>query len=156
MQNKQHISGSFPSLDKHVWLWQEYKLCHTGSHHVAFLCFSKEISRIQYHLEQDKQQLRPFHIISVNYLDLDEAYATHEFQVQIKFSCQINLIQNSGEFKAENQVLERNYNRATIHHFHHVRSSSSSIYLLTLKNKLKHTLSKLYTHSFYLVSIIFY
>ena len=31
------------------------------------------------HLEQDKQQLKPSHIISVNYLDLDQAYATHEF-----------------------------------------------------------------------------
>ena len=29
-------------------------------------------------MEQDKQQLRPSHIISVNYLDLDQAYATHE------------------------------------------------------------------------------
>ena len=33
------------------------------------------------HLEQDKQQLIPSHIISMNYLDLDHAYATHEFQV---------------------------------------------------------------------------
>jgi hypothetical protein len=34
-------------------------------------------------LEQDKQQLRPSHIISVNYLDLDQAYATYEFQVRV-------------------------------------------------------------------------
>ena len=25
----------------HIWLWQEFKLCHTGTHHVAFLCFQK-------------------------------------------------------------------------------------------------------------------
>ena len=37
------------------------------------------------HLEQDKQQLRPSHIISVNYLDLTQAYVIHEFQVQSKF-----------------------------------------------------------------------
>jgi hypothetical protein len=44
------------------------------------LCFSKDKSPELYcHLEQDKQQLRPSHIISVNYLDLDQAYATHEF-----------------------------------------------------------------------------
>jgi hypothetical protein len=40
-------------------------------------------------------------MISINHLDLDQAYATHEFQVQGKFLCQINFIQNSGEFKAE-------------------------------------------------------
>jgi hypothetical protein len=54
------------------------------------------------HLEQDKQQLRPSHIISINYLDLDQAYATHEFQVQRKSLYQNNLIQNLGEFKVEN------------------------------------------------------
>jgi hypothetical protein len=63
------------------------------------------------------------HTISINYLDLDQTYATHEFQVQSKFLYQINLIQNSGEFNAENKVLERNYNRATIHHFHFKRLS---------------------------------
>ena len=62
------------------------------------------------HLEQDKQQLRPSHIISINYLDLDQAYATHEFQVQSKSLYQNNLIQNSGEFKAKNLVPKRNYN----------------------------------------------
>ena len=54
------------------------------------------------HLEQDKQQLRTSYIISVNYLDLDQAYATHEFQVQSKSLYQNNLIQDSEEFKAEN------------------------------------------------------
>ena len=53
-------------------------------------------------MEQDKQQLRLSHIISANYLDLDQAYATHEFQVQSKFLYQNSLIQNLGEFKAEN------------------------------------------------------
>ena len=46
-------------------------------------------------MEQDKQQVRPSHIISVNYLDLDQAYATHEFQVQSKFLYQNSRIQNS-------------------------------------------------------------
>ena len=40
--------------------------------------------------------------MSVNYLDLDQAYATHKFQAQSKFLYQNSLIQNSGEFKAEN------------------------------------------------------
>jgi hypothetical protein len=53
-------------------------------------------------LEQDKQQFRPSHIISVNYLDLDQAYATHEFQVQSKSLYQISFIQNLREFKAKN------------------------------------------------------
>ena len=34
-------------------------------------------------MEQDKHQLRPSHIISVNYLDLDQAYATHEFKFRV-------------------------------------------------------------------------
>ena len=73
------------------------------AHHVRFLCFSKDKSPELYcHLEQDKHQFRPSHIISINYLDLDQAYATHKFQVQSKSLCQNNLIQNSGEFKAEN------------------------------------------------------
>ena len=54
------------------------------------------------HLEQDKQQLKPSCIISINYLDLDQAYATHEFQVQSKYLYQNSFIQNSEEFKAEN------------------------------------------------------
>ena len=54
------------------------------------------------HLEQDKQQLRPSHIIFVNYLDLHQAFATHEFQVQSKSLYQISHIQNSREFKAKN------------------------------------------------------
>ena len=65
--------------------------------------FSKDKSlELSYHLEQDKQQLRPSHNISVNYLDLDQAYATHEFQVQSKFLYQNSRIQNSEEFKANN------------------------------------------------------
>ena len=93
---------------KHVWLWQEFKLCHTGTHHVAFLCFSKDKSpELQYHQEQDKQQLRPSHIRQLP--RLRSSIATHEFQVQSKFSCQNSHIQNSREFKAANQVLERNY-----------------------------------------------
>ena len=53
-------------------------------------------------LEQDNQQLRPSHIISINYLDLDQAYATDKFEVQSKSLYQNNFIQNSGDFKAEN------------------------------------------------------
>ena len=68
------------------------KLCHIGTHHVIFLCFSKDKSpKLWCHLEQRNY-----------YLDLDQAYATHEFQVQSKSLYQNNLIQNSGEFKAEN------------------------------------------------------
>ena len=107
---------------------------------MIFFMFSKDkSSELQYHLEQDKQQLRPFHIIYVNYLDLDPVCATHEFQVQSKSLYQNNLIQNSGEFKAKNQVLERNYNRATIHHFHLRDYSKSSLFYSTLKNKIKQT-----------------
>ena len=134
---------------------QEFKLCHTGTHHVAFLCFSKDKSpELQ---EQDKQQLRPSHIISVNYLDLDQAYATHEFPIQSKFLYQNNLIQNSREFKAKSQVLKRNYNRATIHHFHLRDYSESSLFIQLLKNKLKqnrHTF--LFCFLFYQITYYYY
>ena len=63
----------------------------------------------------------------------------HEFQVQSKSLYQNNLIQNSGEFKAKNQVLEKNYNRTTIHHFYLRDYSESSLFYSALKNKLKQT-----------------
>ena len=108
-----------------------------GTHHVGFSYFSKDKSlELQYHQEQDKQQLRPSHIISVNYLDLAQAYATHEFQIHSKFLYQNSRIQNSGEFKAENQVLERNHDRATSHHFHCKRLSLESFYLTPKNRKL--------------------
>ena len=103
-----------------------------------FMFFSKDkSSELQCHLEQDKQQLRSSHITSVNYLDLDQAYATHEFQVQSKFLYQNSRIQNSGEFKAKNQVLERNQNRTTIHHFHSKRLSLESILFIQLLKNTK-------------------
>ena len=140
MQYKHHICGSFPSLNNMYgsswnssFVIQELIVQH-------FFCFSKDKSpELQCHLEQDKQQLRLSRIISVNYQDLDQACATHEFQVQSKSLYQINFIQNSGEFEAENQVLERNYNRATIYHFHLRDYSKSSLFYSTLKNKLKQT-----------------
>ena len=55
------------------------------------------------------------HIIFINYLDLDQAFTTHKIRFRIN---QNHCIQNSGEFKVENKVLERNYGRATFHHFH--------------------------------------
>ena len=50
------------------------------------------------------QQLRPSHITSVNYLDLDQAYATHEFQVHSKF-----LYQNTVSKNWENSRLKTRY-----------------------------------------------
>ena len=107
MQNKQHICGSFPSLIRMYgsggnssFVIQERIMQH-------FLCFSKDKSpKFQYHLEQDKQQLRPSHIISINYLDLDQAYATHEFQVQSKFLYQNSRIQNSGNSRLKTRYLK--------------------------------------------------
>ena len=121
-KNKQHICRSFPNLNIIYGSVRNLSFVIQGTHHVEFLCFSKDKSlEFQYHQEQDKQQLGPSHIISVNYLDLDQAYATHEFQVQSKSLYQNNLKQNLGEFNVENQVLERNYNRVTIHHFYFKR-----------------------------------
>ena len=141
MQCKHHICRSFPNLNIIYGSGRNSSFVIQGTHHVAFIYFLKDKSpELQYHLEQDKQQLRPSHIISINYLDLDQAYTTHEFQVQSKSLYQNNLIQNSREFKAENQVLERNDNRATIYHFHFKRSSSESfLFYSALKNKLNQT-----------------
>ena len=128
-KSKQHICGCFPNLNN------MYGSSGNSSFVIQELImqyfYSKDKSlELQSHLEQDKQQLRPSQIIAVNYLDLDQAYATHEFQVQSKFLYQNNLIQDSKEFKAENQVLERNYNRATIHHFYFKRLSLESFLIL--------------------------
>ena len=112
-----YMSGSFPSLNNTYGFVGIQALSYRNSS-CSILYFSKKSPEFLYHLEQDKQQLRPSHIISVNYLDLDQVYATHKFLVQRKSLYQNNLIQNLGEFKAENLVLERNYNRATIHHFY--------------------------------------
>ena len=111
-----------------------------------FMFFKRNLQNFSVTWNKDRQQLRPSHIISVNYLDLDQACATHEFQVQSKSLYQNNFIQNSGEFKAKSWVLERNYNRATIHHFHSRDYSESSLFYSALKNKLSQTL-------FYFVSI---
>ena len=77
-------------------------LSHWNSSCSIFMFLKDKYLELWCHLEQDKQQLRHSHIISVNYLDLDQAYATHEFQVQSKSLYQNNLIQNLGEFKAKN------------------------------------------------------
>ena len=119
--SSQHTIRAQRAIYKFTSRWVQ----NTDSKSLEFQCY----------LEQDKQQLRPSHIISVNYLDLDQACAPHEFQVQSKFLCQNNLIQNSGEFMAENQVLERNYNRATIHY---ERSSSKFfLFIQLLKIEIK-------------------
>ena len=134
------MSGSFTSLNNMYGFGRNssFIIQELIMQHLSFL--KDKSLEFQCHLEQDKQQLRPSHIISVNYLDLDHAYATHEFQVQSKSLYQNNLIQNSGEFKDENQVLERNYNKATIHHFHFKRLSSKTfLFYLAPKNRLKQT-----------------
>ena len=150
-QQAAYMSGSFLNLNIIYGSSRYLSFVIQGTHHVAFLCFSKDKSlELQYHLEQDKQQLRPSHIISINYLDLDQAYATHEFQVQSKSLYQNNFIQNSGEFKDENQVLERNYSRATIHHFRIKRLSLECILFIQL---LK---TENQTHTFYFVFIFIF
>ena len=131
MWNFPSLNNMYGSSENSSFVIQELIMQH-------FYVFQKKSLELQCYLEQDKQQLRPSHIISVNYLDLDQAYATHEFQVQSKFLYQNSLIQNSGEFKAKNQVLEGNYNRATIYHFHFKRLSSESfLFIELLKIKLK-------------------
>ena len=45
---------------------------------------------------------------------------------------------------AENLVLERNYNRATIHRFHLRDYSESSLFYSALTNKLKETRHTIY------------
>ena len=111
------MSGSFTSLNNMYGFGRNssFIIQELIMQHLSFL--KDKSLEFQCHLEQDKQQLKHSHIISVNYLDLDQAYATQEFQVQSKSLYQSNFIQNLGEFKVENQVLERNYNRSTIHHF---------------------------------------
>ena len=132
-------------------------LSYRNSSYSIFMFFKVKSLELQCHQEQEKQQHRPSHIISINYLDLDQAFATHEFQVQSKSLYQISCIQNLGEFEAENQVLERNYNRATINHFHLRDYSKSSLFHSALKNKLKQTRHTfLFCFQFYQITYYYY
>ena len=63
-------------------------LSYKNSSYSIFVFLKDKSPELWCHLEQDKQQLRSSHIVSINYLDLDQAYAS--------------FIQNSGEFKAKN------------------------------------------------------
>ena len=124
---------------------QEFKLCRTGTHHVVFLCFSKSKSlELQCHLKQDKQQLRPSHTIFINYLDLDQAYATHEFQVQSK-----SLYQNSHP-KWENSQLKTRYLKGIaiekLFIISIARDQPQSLFIQLLKTENQ-------THTFYFVFI---
>ena len=132
-------------------------LSYRNSSYSIFMFFKVKSLELQCHQEQDKQQDKPSLIISVNYLDLDQAFPTHEFQVQSKFLYQNSRIQISGEFKAENQVLERNYNRETIHHFHIRDYSKSSLFYSAPKNKLKQTRHTfLFCFQFYQITHYYY
>ena len=131
------MSGNFPRLNIMFGSGRNLSFVIQELIMLPFYVSQKKSTEFQHHLEQDKQQPRPSHIISINYLDLDQAYATHELQVQSKFSYQNSHIQNSRDFKAKNQVLERNYNRATIHHFYCERLSQSLLFIELLKIKLK-------------------
>ena len=85
----------------------------------------------------------------ISYSSITQTQIKHMLPTSFKFKgnlYQNNLIQNSGEFKAKNQVLERNYNRATIHHFYVRVYSESSLFYSALKNKFKQT-----RHTFYFV-----
>jgi hypothetical protein len=73
------MTRSSPSLNIIYGSGRTSRFVKQEAHHERFLCFSKDKSLKLYYLEQDKQQLKSSHIISVNYLDLDQAYATNEF-----------------------------------------------------------------------------
>ena len=105
MQNKQHICGSLPCLNNIYGSGRNSSFVIQELIMQDFYVFQKiKSSELQCHLEQDKQQLRPCHIIFINYLDLDQAYATHEFQVQSK-----SLYQTVVSKTQENSRLKTRY-----------------------------------------------
>jgi hypothetical protein len=79
MQYKQHVCESFYSLNNMYGSGRNSNFV-IQELIIAFFVFFKDKSlEFLSHLEQDKQQLGLSHIISVNYLDLDQVYAIHEF-----------------------------------------------------------------------------
>lgn len=75
---------------------------------IIFSDFQKQISRIQCHLEQDKQQLKPSYIISVNYQDFSRSMLSLILGLEQILS-QTKLL-TLEELQVESQVL-----RATIY-----------------------------------------
>ena len=100
-------------------------------------------------MEQDKQQLRPSHIISINYLDLHQAFATHEFQVQSNLYIKSMLSKTQ-----ENSRLKTRYSKGItteqLFIIYIIRDYiESSLFYSTSKNELKQT-----RHTFILFSIL--
>jgi hypothetical protein len=97
-----YMSRSLSSLNNYIALEGIEILAYRNSSCSIFVFLKDKFLEFQCHFKQDKLQLRPPHIIYVNYLDLDQTYATHEFQVYSKSLRQNNFIRNSVEFKAKN------------------------------------------------------
>ena len=59
--------------------------------------------------------------LPISYPSTTQTQIKHSLPTSFRFRANLKskqLFQNSEEFKAKNQVLERNYSRSTIHHFH--------------------------------------
>ena len=58
-------------------------LSYRSSSYNIFMFLKDKSPELQYHLEQDKQQLKPSHIISINYLYLDQALLPTSFMFRV-------------------------------------------------------------------------
>ena len=110
------------------------------NHHVVFLCFSK-INLQNFSFTWKK--INNSSDLLISYPSITQTQIKHMLPTSFKFRVnpyiKIVLSKTWGEFKAKNQVLERNYNRATIHHFYLRDYLESSLFYSDPKNKLKQT-----------------
>ena len=129
------MNGSFPSLNIIYGSGRNSSFVIQGTHHEAFLYFLKDKS-LNSSITWNKINSSSYLLIS--YPSITQTQINHMLPTSFKFRVnsyiKTALSQHSGELKAKNQVLERNYDRATIHHFHVKRLSSQPFYL-ALKNR---------------------
>ena len=76
-------SRSFPNLNIIYGSGRNSSFVEQGTHHLEFLCFSKDKSlKLQYHLEQDKLSLD----LLISYLSITQTQIKHMLRTSFKFS----------------------------------------------------------------------
>ena len=96
----------FPSLDKHVWLWQEFKLYHRGSHHIASFFYAFQKKSPEFSITWNKINISLNLLIS--YSSITQTYIKHSLPTSFKF--RVNLYIKSVISKTrENSRLKTRY-----------------------------------------------
>ena len=144
MQCKQNICGSFPNLNIIYGSGRNSSFVIQGTHHIECLCFFQKINLWNSSITRNK--INNSSDLLISYSSITQTQIKHMLPTSFKFRVN-SYIKILGEFKDENQVLEWNYNRATIHHFY-VKRLSFTVFLFIQLLKIKNQ-----AHTFYFVLI---